>query len=469
MVQFSASALGERNTYNTVLNFVADFSAVGDGVTNNASAISAFNTAYAALSGRTKLIIPPGDYNFPSGANWGALGGDRLVISAYGATIRGGSGFANSGLSNDDSHHANIATVIAGLRTVSLITSGQTSRFVEGQWVLVTEGDLQGGGYPTNPWKFELKQIQSIGSGTLTFTEPLLRSYSSAFPNYNPGDPEIYQGGPATVYALLAPWDQECEIRGAYFPDSGDLFYGKVRVAKYLDCLWETYGPCPTITTLFRAKRCTCIGTAIEVDKLVERAEFIDCDLKAVEFQSPSINQLYVTGTTASEYWRGVAGGSTYIHGLVTPEFRFGVTTYGVVTGNTTVENCNSANATYSLGYDFALANYVEEGDGVLSIVADNPVQWAIPGAWYVLTDEADTFNGITFQVTGISVSAGRTYIATTLPDPVPATSGGRSAPWLLRPHPGADVTAINCTGSSLFTNQSALPANSPLFGWALS
>jgi hypothetical protein len=29
-------------------------------------------------------------------------------------------------------------------------------------------------------------------------------------------------------------------------------------------------------------------------------------------------------------------------------------------------------------------------------------------------------------------------------------------------------VTMVNCSGNSLFTTQSALPANSPLFGWTL-
>ena len=445
---------------------VTDFSAAGDGVTNNDAALSAFNTAYAALSGRTRLIIPAGDYAFTTPAVWGTLGGDRLVIAAPGATLRNQLGFANSGLSNDDTHHANIATVSAGTDTVSLITPAQTSRFTSGQWVVVAGVDLQGGGYPINPGIFEFKQIDSIGVDALTFTEPLVNSYKSTWPNYNPGDPEIYQGGPATVYALLDAWDQEVEIQGASFTDTGGLFYGKVRVAKYTDCEWETYGPCPTVNVLFRMLRCTCSGTLIEVDKIVKRMEVIDSALRAIQFQSSSINELYVTGTTASLHWMGGAGGETTIDGLDTPEFRFGVTSYGVVKGNTTVNSCNSSNATWSNNYDFAFSNYTEEGSGVLSI-AGGPVTWAIPGGWYVLTDSIDVFNGISFQVTDITASEGTTFIHTTLPDPVPATSGGRSAPWSIHPHPGSDVTAISCTGSTLFTDQSLLPANSPLFGWS--
>lgn len=470
-LRLSSSQNGQRNVFDHELNFVTDYGAVSGGSTaTNTSAVNAFNTAYAALTGRTRLTIPAGDYNFASPVVWGSSGGDRLTIAAPGATLRNQSGFANSGQSNDNTHHANIATVSAGISTVSLVTPAQTSRFSSNQWVLVTEGDLQGFGYPTNPWKFEFKQIQSIGAGTLTFTAPLEKSYSSTFPNYGAGDAShVYQGGPATVYALLSPWNQEIELQGAYLPDTGGLFFGKVRVAKYTDVTWETYGPCPTENVLFRALRCTCSGLNIEVDKLVQRMEVIDSALRAVDFQSSSINELYVTGTSSSVRWYGVAGGASSITGLNTPDFRYGVTAYGVVTGLATTINCNSANAAWSPGYSVNFSDYTETGGGVLTIVTAVPLSWAVPGGWYVLTDVGDGFSGISFQVTNITASGGTTTITTTLPYPVPATAGGKSAPWEIHPHPGAHVTATGCTGSSLFTSQSLLPADSPLFGWTLS
>lgn len=469
-MRWSASANGTRNTFDNELNFVSDFSAVGDGVTNNTSALNAFNTAYAALSGRTRLIIPPGDYAFTTAAVWGASGGESLVIDAAGATLQNQIAFAQSGLADDGTHHANIATVSAGTDTVSLLTPAETSRFSVGQWAVLSEGDLQGGGYPANPWKHEFKKIASIGSGTLTFTEPLEKSFSSTYPYYmGGGDSGMYQGGPATVYTLLDPWDQEIELRGAYMPTTvNGPMYGKCRVAKWTDCSFQSYGPVPTVCMLYRILRCTQSLVNIEVDKFVKRMEIVDCDLRAIDFQSPSVDELYVTGTTASVRWFGTAAISTYINGLSTPTFRFGTTSYGVVLGNVTVENCDSANATWNNNYDSPFADYTEEGGGVLSIVTDVPVPWAVPGGWYVLTDSVDVFNGISFQVTDITATGGTTFITTTLSDPVPSTSGGRSAPWSIHPHPGSDVTAINCTGSTLFTNQSALPANSPLFGWTL-
>lgn len=470
-LRLAASASGTKNTFDQTVNFVSTYGGVSGGSkATNDTALSSFNTAYAAFTGRTQLVIPPGgDFDFTS-AVWGSLGGDKLTITATGATLRNQAGFANSGLADDITGHANIATVSAGVSTVSLITGAQTSRFTVDQWVIVAGIDWQGYGYPINPGIFEFKKIASIGTGTLTFTEPLVNAYKSTWPNYNPGEAglHIYGGGPATVYGLLAPWNQEVELVGAYVRDSS-LFYGKVREAKYTDCTFEDYGPCPTVNVLYRALRCTCLGSGgIEVDKLVHRMEVIDCSFAALAFQSSSVNQTYVRNTTASQYWRGTSGTSTII-GLNTPEFRFGPTSYGVTTGLTTVTNCNSANATWSNNYDTLLSAYTEAGGGILTYTdVDIPPAWAVPGGWYVLTDATDAFNAISFQVTDITRSGGVTSITTTLPYPVPATSGGKSAPWQIHSHPGAYVTATNCTGSTLFTDQSALPANSPLFGWTL-
>ncbi len=467
-LRLSASANGTRNTFDRVWNLVDDFGANSSGTNaNNTAAVDAFNTAYAAVSGRTKLIIPAQEFDFASGVTWGALGGDRLVISAYGATLHKQGGFANSGLSNDWTHHANIASASAGSSTVDLITDAETSRFSVNQWVLITEGDVQGYGYPINPWRFEYKKIQSIGTGTLTFTEPLTKSYSSAFPNYNPGDPEIYMGGPATVYALLPAWDQEVEMQGGYLTNTDNLFYGKVRIARYTDMTFQSYGPCPTVNVSCVLRGITTETTELEVDKLVDHLEIYDCDFHAIAFQSVAINRLTVdTATTASgQYWRGVAGGDSVIRNLTTPTFWFGVKGYGVVLGNTTLIDCDAAAVSYDTSYRFALADYGQPGDGALTI-SGGPERWAVPDGWCVLLDGSGNYSGISFQVTDIDASGGTTTISTTLSTPVPGTSGGFSAPWYIHPHPGKDTTLTGCTGNSTFTSMSAGPPNSPVFGW---
>lgn len=471
ILRASASASGTRNTFDRTVDYVADYGAVagGSAATNNA-ALSAFNTAYSAFSGHTRLTIPAGTYAHSGDQWWGRLGGDRLTIAAPGTTISGIGGFAKIAMFDDATHHANIATVSSGASTVSLITSAETSRFSVGQWTVVAEGDLQGYGSPINPWKFEFKKIASIGSGTLTFTEALEKSYSSTFPNYFAGGGGApYGGGPATVYGLSDEWDQEIEMQGVTVPDFGGLFYGKTRVAKYTDCSFATYGPCPTVNLLCVIRRTTTIATELEVDKLVQRLESYDNNYHAIVFQNSAVNELISTNDTCAsgQYWRGVAGGQSVITNLSTPTFWFGVKGYGVVTGTTTLVNCNAAAASYDTSYRFALSDYGQPGSGALTITSSSPQRWAIPNGWCAIVDGSGNFSGITFQVTNVAFSGGVTTISTTLSTPVPGSSGGFSSPWYIVPHPGKDTTLITCTGNSVFTTASGNPANSPIFGWS--
>lgn len=466
----SSSASGIRNTYTQTVNLVSDYGAVSGGsqATNNA-AISAFNTALAGFSGKTHLIIPPGDYDASTTlASSGGGSGKELVISAYGATLRNMGGFGAPGMYGDTVHHALINTVASGNSTVTLVTSGETSRFSVGQWALITEGDTQGYGQPTNPWKFEYKKIQSIGSGTLTFTEPLQKSYSSTYPNYNAGTPglEPYAGGPACVYAMNPAWDMKIEMKGAYIPDNNNLFYGRGRDLTYTDMSYETYGPAISNNVLCTVQRNT-VGTfgEMEVDKLCDNAIVRDSLFNAVTCQSTAVNNLTVDNVTCrpGQYWRGVAGGNTVITNLNAPTFWFGVIGYGVALGNTTLRNCNATSASYITSYRFPLSDYGQPGSGALTITSPDVQRWAVPNGWCVLLDGSGNYSGISFQVTNVAYSGGVTTVSTTLSTPVPGTSGGFSAPWYIVPHPGKDVTITGCTGNSTFTNSIT---NSPIFGW---
>lgn len=476
----SAASGGSRNTYDQTVNFVSTYGGVGDGSTSNATALSSFNTAYAAFSGRTQLIIPPGDYNFPTGFTFGALGGSKLTIAAYGAMLRGSvatNGFGGSGPNVDNTHNAKFTTTAAGAFTIPLVTSGQTSLFTAGKWVLVTGIDMQGYGYPQNPGLFEFKKIASIGSGTLTFTEPLTNSYKSTWPAYAAGDGgNLDQGGPGNVYVLRDPWDQEIEMKGAYFPDNSNGQYGKCRVAFWTDCTFETYGPFPTMCLLYRSTRCVGAGIGgLEVDKCAHRIEFIDSMHRAVDFQSSSINELFVSNmiqTGSNLRWRGGAGKSNTFINLSTTEFDFGEMNYGAM-GPTTMTNVSATTGTWFSSNVFPFSDYIEEGGGVLSY-AGGPAPasaansyWAVPGANCVLLDSSGGW-ARSFQVSDVSQSGGRTYVTTNLPFPVPGTINGKTSPWKIAAHPCADLTMVNCTGNSLFTTQSALPAHTPFQSWTL-
>lgn len=474
----SASASGTQNTYDQTVNFVSTYGGIGDGSTSNATALSSFNTAYAAFTGRTQLIIPPGDYNFPTGFTFGALGGSKLTISAYGATLRGSvgtNGFGGSGPNNDNTHNAKFTTTSAGASTISLVTSGQTSLFTAGKWVLVTGIDMQGYGYPQNPGLFEFKKIASIGSGTMTFTEPLINSYKSTWPNYAPGDSvNLDQGGAANVYVLRDPWDQEIEMKGTYFPDNSNGQYGKCRVALWTDCTFETYGPFPTMCALFRSTRCTAAGTGgTEVDKCIHRAEFIDSMHRAVDFQSSCVNELFVSNMTQSPNarWRGGAGKSNTFINLNTTDFNFGEMNYGAM-GPTTMTNCSATTGTWFV-QTMPFSDMTEEGGGVLSYAAGPSSASAantyffVPGQNCILVDSSNAW-ARSFQVSDVTSSAGRTYVTTNLPFSVPGTINGKTSPWKIASHPCADLTMVNCSGNSLFTTQSALPAHTPFQSWTL-
>ena len=481
-VRLSASANGTRNVYDNELDFSSFGGSPGASAATNSSAVSSFNSAYAALSGRTRLYIAPGTYAATSGfnfANTAGIAGSRLTIEAYDVTLTANSGLngvaINSGLvqGSDDFKETRIDTVSAGASTVTLKTSGQTSRFSVGQWCIVGGINMQGAGDPPNIGIFEHKKILSIGTGTLTFTEPLVNDYKDTWPAYSGGG--VGRGGPASVWPLQGFWDQEVEIKGARFTDTGNLTYGKPRVMLWTDCTFDTYGPCPTTNLLFRSTRCTGAGTGgLEVDKCVHRIEFIDSMHRAVDFQSASVNELYVSNmvqTGSNLRWRGGARNSNTFINLQTTTFNFGEMNYGCM-GPTTMTDCSASTGTF-FNQTTPFSDMTEEGDGVLSYEggpgSTNALfhYWAVPGGNAVLLDSSNNF-ARSFQISDVSEAGGRTYVTTNLPDPVPSTINGRSAPWKIIAHPCPSVTMTNCTGNTLFTTHSGLPAGTPFNQWTL-
>lgn len=485
-LRLSSGPNGTRNVYDNVVNFSAYGGSPGVSGATNSSAISSFNTAYAAMAGRTLLIIDPGTYNFNgySFANTVGIAGSQLTISAYGVTLSSGAGAqgvaTSAGLVEgaDAFKETRIDTVSAGTSTVTLKTAGETSRFSVGQYCTVGGINMQGAGDPPNIGIFERKKILSIGVGTLTFTEPLTNSYNDTWPAYSPSG--VGRGGPASVWPMQGFWDQEVEFKGARFTDTGNLTYGKVRVMQWTDCLFDTYGPCPSVNDLCRITRCNANGFGgLEVDKVVQRIEFIDSNIRAVDFQSASVNELYVsnhaaTNASGTPRWNGGACLSNTFDGLTIGTggiFRFGPMNYGAM-GPTTMTNCSAPSAE-RFNQTTPFADMTEEGGGVLSY-AGGPASgatathyWAVPGQNSVLLDASGNW-ARSFQVSDVTTSGGRTYVTTNLPNPVPGTINGRTSPWHISSHPCADLTMTSCTGNSLFTTQSGLPAHTPFQSWTL-
>ena len=485
-LKLSSSASGTRNVYDNNLDFASFGGAPGASGATNLAAVAAFNTAYAALSGRTRLYIAPGSYTSSGAFNWAntvGIPGSKLTIDAYGCTFSTTGGQFNvvanqAGIVQgaDNAKETKIDTVSAGASTVTLKTAGETSRFSVGHWACVSGINMQGAGDPPNLGIFEYVQIQSIGTGTLTFTTPLVNSYKDTWPVYSAG-----HGGPATVFPMQGFWDQEVEFKGATFADTGNGTYGKTRVMQWTDCTFATYGPFPSVNNLFRALRCSADGTGgLEVDKCAHRIEFIDSAIRAIDFQSASVNELYVSNHTAPTVsgriprFRAGASKSNVFDGLTIGAggtFIFGPMNYGVV-GPTVMTNVSSPAADW-FKQTAPFSDMTEEGGGVLSFAggpgsaSNTTVWWATPGANAILVDSSNAW-ARSFQISDVSQSGGRTYITTNLPFPLPSTINGKSAPFKISAHPCADLTMVSCTGNSLFTTQSGLPAHTPFQSWTL-
>jgi hypothetical protein len=482
-LRLSAASGGTRNTFDQTVNFSSYGGSPGASAATNTAAISSFNTAYAALSGRTQLIINPGTYNF-NGYNFAdtpGIAGSKLTISAFGVTLSSTSGTQGVAIVTgiiqgaDNAKETRINTVSAGTNTVTLKTAGETSRFSVGQYCCVSGINMQGAGDPPNLGIFEYAKIQSIGTGTLTFTTPLVNSYKDTWPVYSAG-----RGGPATVFPMQGFWDQEVEFKGARFTDTGNLTYGKTRVMRWTDCLFDTYGPCPSVNSLCQINRCDINGFGgLEVDKDVQRLEILDSSVRAVDFQSAGVNEVYVSNVNQSNVsgtprWNGGGCVSNTFINLTTGTggvFRFGPQNYGAM-GPTTMTNCSAPSSTW-FDQTTPFSDMTEEGAGVLSYAggpgaASNAFHWwATPGANAVLLDSSNGW-ARSFQISDVSQSGGRTYITTNLPFPLPSTINAKSAPFKILAHPCADLTMTSCTGNSLFTTQSGLPAHTPFQSWTL-
>jgi hypothetical protein len=144
---------------------------------------------------------------------------------------------------------------------------------------------------------------------------------------------------------------------------------------------------------------------------------------------------------------------------------------YGIM-GPTTMTNVSSPSGTF-FNQTTAFSDYTEVGGGVLSYsggpgTSGSPFHWwATPGGNAVLLDSSNNF-ARSFQISDVSQSGGNTIITTNLPYPLPATINGRSAPFKIVAHPCADLTMVSCTGNSMFTTQSGLPAHTPFQNWTL-
>ena len=205
---------------------VKDFGAIGDGATDNTNALLNLQTYLIANPGLT-VLFPPGIYQYknpywlrgvqnttilgygatfqnilpgssvPGGSDWvqdqSCLWINDVPFIVHGKTqlineisIPGGSGFYTYGyLFNSAS---------SGDSSFTLTNTGDQSNFNVGDTVLVAGYSQYQAvvGFPPNYRYWEVKVIQSIASGVITFTEALNNSYDASWRDVTNGIVGVY-------------------------------------------------------------------------------------------------------------------------------------------------------------------------------------------------------------------------------------------------------------------------------------
>ena len=342
-----------------------------DGVANDVAAFNSFNTFAVAtttnINGQLfELFIPSGKIcRWTTGnvnVNLVMTGIKNGRISGYGATFQNptGSGFrlgpasqpggiCQKGLTDAAGCSARINSVSAGSTSVTITNTAYCSRFVTGQWAVVTGFDLQGGyqsvfGEPPNPHFLDFVQIGSTaacaGTGVIQLGSSLTNSYLSTWPEFSAGGATgSDKGGPATIYALVSDWGGAVDIRGLTIDSPGNqtIIHGKsVSIRDVImtgsDCV------IPSQNDTFTMINSTGTSCTVEVDKIINNLTYSGTTLRRLSFQSSSSNTLTWNGGSLILDLNGTPKVAN-ISNLTTPTLRLGPYAYGTPT-SATCTNC---------------------------------------------------------------------------------------------------------------------------------
>lgn len=283
--------------------------------TNNATAFENFRTTREGLDGT--LTIPTsgtGVYVISSG-NFGGLfhGVTDLTVTMTGATIAGSLFQIGSGAEPAlTSAIAQVASVSAGADRVTCLTAAHASRFPVGKYTMLSGFCLQYAGYPSNHQRFEYLLVTGAdaGTGVVTFSTPLVNSYLSTWPNYNPGSMD---GGPATLYA----WAEDPSAGGGEFGQTlvvnGGTIVHHAQWGVYghsvtlNDMTFEgLYGPYPTMAGSIAFNNCNASDCTMEVDKHITSFTLTSCIWGGIACQSSSTTTFTLDNTDIAFSLAGV-------------------------------------------------------------------------------------------------------------------------------------------------------------------
>lgn len=192
-------ATAEQRAIKSTAIDVREFGVVGDGSTDNATALIALRDYCIGVSRSQHWhwTFPPGVYHYTN--NRWLVGLLNIRVSGYGASLRctstgtyagdywwfgpregifRGNGeelISGSTFIVQTGHRIDSAN--AGATTIDLTTTGDASNYAAGDKIFLHGYCMQSTGYSPNLRFFEWAEIDSISSGELTLTKPLQNTY----------------------------------------------------------------------------------------------------------------------------------------------------------------------------------------------------------------------------------------------------------------------------------------------------
>lgn len=448
-----------------------------NGIVSDSQKFADFNTWavswQATHSGLIELYIPPGKTCYISGDEGAdfAKGVRQLLVSGYGATLKatsttvhfGGDGVCAKGIAESDGCSARTAQANSGSTSVTLLDGSLNSRFTVGRYAIMAGFDMQGQGYPFNPFYFDFVKITGISGTTISFDRALTHTYLTTWPLINAGTSgQVDMGGPATLYALPANWNTEVEYRGITLDYQSNYAYSVGRQAVWRDVTFlGNFGPVPTENESWSEINSTCAACLMETDKLVKLITISGSTHLQINVQSAGSYDTMVVSNTTINSMQGTP--RVFTGNRVTiADLRLGPSLYGRA-DDITCTSCVIASVSALGNSSEAVSNYSMSGGVItvpLSAALAGLVGWNVPGTnnfW-----RGSYFAETAFQVTGVTQSGNNMLVQTSLVGGFPAVPG---ATVKIQTHPAPKLTCTNCTGAA-GTVMSTWPAAAPLFSY---
>lgn len=370
--------------------------------------------------------------------------GDTISFVATGGYFLGTAGLTQTAASS-----AMVQAVSAGDTILTLQTVGQASLFTANTYALLTGIDMQGFGYPPNPFFWEYVYVTNVNAttGVVTIQSPTRFSYETTWPHYNFGDAfHINQGGPATLYPMPASWNAAHFYNGIRFYQwaNGTLLNANGRSITFNNCTFVNWAMNLSQQMSMTANNCDLSNTQrLETDKLWQNATFNGGTIHGFFVQSAAANgTLTLNNATVATNVSGTPGFINVNNSTIGGALQIGAGIGQAQTAscaNTTI----ASDVAISGNLDTSFANGgVTMSGGLITMPrsVEAPIPNAFPGA-DVFWVGRSTY-GIPFSFTDLTADSTNTYVQSSLSGGFPSSLDRdvQSAPAKL-------INFIGCSG----------------------